>query len=203
MADRLSLSFQIEGERVLLRAPRSDDAAALEKIRTASWDFLRPWLPAQSPDAEPVATVEGRIKSDRAVWLDERGLRFVLCDRVSGEIIGRVSLNNIVRGVGQFADLGYWIGSSWARRGLTTEAVQLALDVAFGRLGLHRVQAGIIPRNAPSLALARRVGFREEGLALRFVKIAGVWEDHVILALTAEEWPALRSRVRESKRPVA
>ncbi len=189
MAERIPLLFQAEGERVVLRAPHIEDAALLERVQSASWDFLGPWMPAQDKAPDPVAAMCDRVRSDRAQWIDDRGYRFVVCDRATGDIVGRVSLNNVVRGVGQFADLGYWVAASRARRGLSTEAVRLVLDVAFGPLGLHRVQAGIIPRNVPSLALARRVGFREEGLALRFVKIAGVWEDHVIFALTAEEWP--------------
>jgi ribosomal-protein-alanine N-acetyltransferase len=94
----------------------------------------------------------------------------------------------------QNADVGYWIGQRYARKGLTSEGVRLALDAAFGPIGLHRVQAGIIPRNEPSLALATKMGFREEGLAKRLVKIAGVWEDHRIFAMTAEEWPTRYSQ---------
>jgi ribosomal-protein-alanine N-acetyltransferase len=80
-----------------------------------------------------------------------------------------------------------------------TEAVRLALDLAFGPIGLHRVQAAIMPNNAPSLALARRMGFREEGFAVRYLKIAGRWRDHRIFALTAEEW---RGRRRTARHPM-
>jgi ribosomal-protein-alanine N-acetyltransferase len=54
------------------------------------------------------------------------------------------------------------------------------------------VQAGVMPRNAGSLRVLEKVGFRREGLALRYLQINDVWEDHVILAVTAEEWPVVR-----------
>jgi ribosomal-protein-alanine N-acetyltransferase len=69
--------------------------------------------------------------------------------------------------------------------------VRALLDIAFAEvpegLGLHRVQANIIPRNAPSLRIAEKVGLRRQGLALRCLGIAGQWEDHVMLAMTKEE----------------
>ena len=59
---------------------------------------------------------------------------------------------------------------------------------AFEELGLHRVQVAIIPRNAPSRRVMAKLGIREEGVAMRYLEINGVWEDHVRHAITAEEW---------------
>ncbi|MCZ7528031.1 MAG: hypothetical protein M5U14_17645 [Acidimicrobiia bacterium] len=36
--------------------------------------------------------------------------------------------------------------------------------------------------------MAEKLGLREEGVALGFLQIRGVWEDHVRYAITAEEW---------------
>ena len=52
------------------------------------------------------------------------------------------------------------------------------------------MQPAVIPRNAASLRVVERNGFRREGLAARYLRINGVWEDHDIFALTAEEWRA-------------
>ena len=45
-----------------------------------------------------------------------------------------------------------------------------------------------MPRNAASLRVAQKVGMRDEGLAVRFLQIRGVYEDHVRYAMTADEW---------------
>jgi ribosomal-protein-alanine N-acetyltransferase len=69
-----------------------------------------------------------------------------------------------------------------------SEAVKLALRYAFKRRKLHRVEATLMPVNAASRALARRCGFRFEGLAKRYLNINGRWEDHERYAITVEEW---------------
>jgi len=105
-------------------------------------------------------------------------------------IIGRVALANVVRGPWQNATLGYWIAQDALGRGHATRAVRLALRFAFEHAGLHRVQPAIMPRNARSRRVVEKVGFRREGCAVRYLKIAGVWEDHVIYAMTREDWDA-------------
>jgi ribosomal-protein-alanine N-acetyltransferase len=45
----------------------------------------------------------------------------------------------------------------------------------------------VLPRNARSLRVAEKCGFRREGLALRYLHIAGVWEDHVMFAKVSDE----------------
>ena len=43
-----------------------------------------------------------------------------------------------------------------------------------------------MPSNARSIRVIEGVGFRREGLAERFLQIAGKWEDHLIFARTAD-----------------
>ncbi len=68
-----------------------------------------------------------------------------------------------------------------------TDGLRLVLERAFGALGLHRVDANIQPDNERSLRLVERLGFRREGLSLRYVKVGGRWRDHERWALLAEE----------------
>ena len=58
----------------------------------------------------------------------------------------------------------------------------------FDELHLHRVQIAIIPRNTASRRVVEKLDIREEGTALRYLEINGVWEDHVRYAITIEEW---------------
>ena len=103
-------------------------------------------------------------------------------------IIGRIALTSVVRGGFQNAYLGYWVDSSHQGRGFATEAVRSVLAFAFGPLGLHRVQAAIMPRNAASLRVIAKLGFREEGLAKDYLSIAGAWEDHLLFARTSSDF---------------
>jgi ribosomal-protein-alanine N-acetyltransferase len=60
-----------------------------------------------------------------------------------------------------------------------TEAVAAVVTQAFTTLGLHRIEANAMPRNAASRRVLARLGFDEEGVSRHYLKIAGVWEDHV------------------------
>ncbi len=117
----------------------------------------------------------------------------LLCRRSDEAIVGMINLGQIVMDPLCSAYLGYWTGVDYLRRGYATDGVRLALRHAFGNVGLHRVEANIRPENDPSLALARRVGFREEGYSPRYLQIAGKWADHVRFAMTVEDWKARRS----------
>jgi ribosomal-protein-alanine N-acetyltransferase len=105
-------------------------------------------------------------------------------------IIGRVALGGVLRGAFQNAYLGYWIDVEHQGRGLMTETLRAATSFAFASAGLHRVQAAVMPRNAASQRVLEKAGYRREGIALRYLCIAGQWEDHLIFAMTAEEWPS-------------
>ncbi|WP_442504122.1 GNAT family N-acetyltransferase [Marinivivus vitaminiproducens] len=104
--------------------------------------------------------------------------------------VGVVNLNDIVLGALRGAFLGYYGYPEWAGRGLMTEAVRHGLDVAFGELRLHRIEANIQPSNRASLRLVERLGFRREGYSPRYLFIAGEWRDHERWARLADDPPA-------------
>ena len=97
-------------------------------------------------------------------------------------MLGALTLSNVRRGVAQMATLGYWIGAPFARQGYMTDALQALLPFAFDHLHLHRVEAACLPRNDASIALLRRAGFEQEGLARSYLKINGAWQDHLLFA---------------------
>lgn len=95
------------------------------------------------------------------------------------KIIGFVALNNIVWGAFRSCFLGYALDRDWLRRGYMTGAVALAADYAFRCLGLHRIEANVMPRNGASMGVLEKNGFQNEGLARAYLNINGVWEDHI------------------------
>ncbi len=113
---------------------------------------------------------------------------FLICLREGGAIAGVVNLNNVIRGALQGASLGYFAVAEHAGRGLMNEGLRLALHIAFGPLGLHRVEADIQPDNARSIALVERLGFKLEGFSPRYLRVAGQWRDHQHWALLVEDW---------------
>ena len=102
-------------------------------------------------------------------------------------LLGACNLNNVRRGVLQSADIGYWIGSPYVRKGYTRAAVRRVLAFAFEELRLHRVEAACQPTNTASAQLLESVGFVYEGQSRAFLNIAGEWRDHNRFAILASD----------------
>lgn len=205
MSDELvpvSLDVRLEAKRIVLRAPRATDIAELRSVLIRNAEHLRPWSPSPPPGTNPAGFTElGRsIARHRRDWKAGSGYVFVVELRAPREpIIGRIALTSVTRGPFQCAQLGYWMDGGHIRSGLMSEAVDAVLGFAFDRIGLHRLQAAVMPTNQASRAILQRRGFREEGYAERYLKIAGKWEDHVLYGLTLEEWrPAWRTANRDA-----
>ena len=116
---------------------------------------------------------------------DHHGL--LVIDRATDAIAGCININNIVRGTFLSATLGYYVTLPFAGRGYMREGLELAVEHAFRKLGLHRVEANIQPENRRSIDLVQQCGFRKEGVSPRYLFIAGAWRDH-------ERWARLDSR---------
>src|SRR5439155_26351279 len=106
------------------------------------------------------------------------------------------NFSQIIRNAFQSACLGYYAFAPFAGGGYMADGLAVALDIAFRRLKLHRVEVNVQPTNRRSVALVERLSFTREGYSRRYVKIAGRWRDHVRFAMLAEDWRARRSAVR-------
>jgi ribosomal-protein-alanine N-acetyltransferase len=100
-----------------------------------------------------------------------------------GRLAGRISINSIIRGAFQSAAIGYWVSQSYNSRGLATAAVADAVEIAFQRLGLHRLQAETLLHNVGSQRVLTRNGFEPFAIAPDYLKIAGRWQDHILYQL--------------------
>jgi [ribosomal protein S5]-alanine N-acetyltransferase len=184
------LSTRVESERLVLRPPRASDLPELRRLLSRNANHLRPWSPTAAKGTDPLSLVEmtRSISRQRKAWRDDRMYTLLMERKIDGApLIGRVVLSDVSRGPFENTYLGYWIDEQHQGVGYMTEAVRSAVGFAHRDLGLHRVQAAVIPRNAASRRVLTKVGFREEGLAERYLCIAGEWQDHVLYAITREE----------------
>ena len=83
---------------------------------------------------------------------------------------------------------GYWIGERYAGKGLMLEGLQLLVGHAFQTLRLHRVEAACIPDNRRSIRVLEKAGFQREGLLRSYLRINGVWQDHLLFGLLHEDF---------------
>lgn len=102
------------------------------------------------------------------------------------KIIGTVSYRNIVKPVYSSCIIGYKMGKAYRNKGYCSEAIKATLPLVTGELDIHRVEAFILPDNAPSIALAEKLGFVREGLVRDKFVIQGVRRDHYLYSYLAD-----------------
>jgi ribosomal-protein-alanine N-acetyltransferase len=170
-------------ERIALHYPVIEDYPAWAGLRAQSRDFLTPWEPAWPEDELLKSAFRRRLRLYARAIRAEDAHPFFVIRRGDNRLLGGLTISNIRRGVTQAGTLGYWVGAPYACNGYMTEAVRAALRFCFGRLALHRVEAATLPDNQPSRRLLTACGFQEEGYARRYLKINGIWQDHVLYAI--------------------
>jgi ribosomal-protein-alanine N-acetyltransferase len=173
---------------IVTRLLTLEDAPALAGLLQRNQAFLAPWEPIRPANW---CTPEGQRQALHDVLaLHAQGLALphAVLDH-DGAVAGRITLTGIARGAFLSASLGYWVSQDRNGRGLATAAVGRMKSIAFGELGLHRIEAGTLEHNAASQRVLRRNGFVRFGFAPRYVRIAGRWQDHVLFQVLDEDEP--------------
>ena len=170
---------------MVLRALRSRDRREWEALRAENAEWLRPWE-ATLPDS--VARRAGFRQLVRQLDREaDEGRLQPFAIETGGRLVGQIHLFGIAWGSLRSASAGYWVAESVAGQGVMPLALAAASDHAFLGLGLHRVEVNIRPENTASLRVVEKLGFRDEGVRLRFLHIDGDWRDHRCFALTTED----------------
>jgi [ribosomal protein S5]-alanine N-acetyltransferase len=189
----------IRSERLWLRAPVMSDHPAWAALRSASRQHLTPWEPQWSMDELARISFRRRLRHYSREIQDDTGYPMLIFRQSDDALLGGLTLSNIRRGVTQAGCLGYWLGAPHQGRGYMTEAVRALADFGFGNMKLHRLEAACLLHNAASIAVLERAGFTAEGVARRYLKINGQWQDHRLFArLSDDPVPALSPSVPAS-----
>ncbi len=171
---------EVEGSGILLRVPRPEDYEQWQALRSGSAAFLKPWEPKWAEDELSKTAYRLRLRAQRRAIDDGTAQPFFIFTSDGKSLLGGINITHIRRGVAQSGTLGYWIGQRHAGKGHMTAALATLQTHARNTLKLHRLEAACLPRNAPSMRLLERAGFDREGLARSYLRINGVWEDHVL-----------------------
>ncbi len=180
--------------RVGVRPLRLRDASAWSEARNANEEWLAPWEGRQP--GLPLATWEERhtpavfASMIRVLRREAKGGRCLPFGvTYDGDLVGQITVANVVRGAFQSAAVGYWVDGRLAGNGIIPTALALVVDHCLTEVGLHRIEANVRPENGPSRRVVEKLGFRQEGLHPRFLHIDGDWRDHLSFAVTAEDIP--------------
>lgn len=178
--------MQVSGSKVYIRLLQHSDAEELLKLRKRNDEFLRPWEPRRASTENSLEVQRAQLAYMVESATRDRSYHFGIF-RLDDALVGTITLSNVARGAWQNATLGYFVDQDHNGKGFATEAITLVAGLAFSEMGLHRLQAGVMPRNPASIRALEKARFRREGISLRYLQINGVWEDHIMFALTQED----------------
>lgn len=177
----------IHGSGVYLRTPQMGDFPAWAALRERSRDFLTPWEPTWPVDDLTRGAFRRRIRRYMQDIRDDAAYPFFIFTAEDQGFVGGLTLSNVRRGVTQSCSLGYWIGEPFAQQGHMSAAVSAIMPFVFEHLRLHRLEAACLPTNAASIRLLEKVGFTREGFARRYLRINGIWQDHLLYAILHDD----------------
>jgi len=154
-------------------------AEELLKFEKENREFFEVNIPPRADEYYSLKNIEKIL--DEIVMEQEKGLCYMyLIRNKSKEIVGRVNLFSIVRGLFQKAEIGYRIGKKYNGLGYATKAVKLAINEAFNKYDLHRIEAGTSQNNIGSQVVLVKNGFEFIGRTRQVIKINEKWEDGIL-----------------------
>lgn len=171
-------------DRLILRILRPKDAGLVLDYITRNKDFLKEWETDRPDDYYTLSHQKSLLKRDYRRFQELQMLRLWILKKDSpNKVIGTIALDNIIRGPFLSCFLGYRLDRDNINQGYTTEALGELIRIAFEDMGLHRLEANIMPRNQRSLRVVEKLGFVDEGLSRDYLKINEKWEDHIHMVL--------------------
>lgn len=172
---------------ITLRTMDGDDEDAWNEVRWSNDAWLRPWE-SGDPMHGPGITFNQWLVSQRRNEREGRGV--VLLIELHMRIVGQISLGAISYGSMRTGVVGYWVAQSSAGHGIAPTALAMLADWAFADGSgphLHRLEIAILPENARSHAVVRKVGARYEGQRPNYMFVNGRWRTHDTYSLLAED----------------
>ncbi len=185
----MNKELKLESERLILKVLDDSYSEKVLDYFDRNRDFLSKWEPIREDEFYTLefhklqlSNEFQRIKEGELfkVWIFEKD------DKYFEKVLGSIAINEIIRGCFHSCFLGYRMDKSKINKGYITEGVKKIIDYAFDELKLHRIEANIIPRNTASLRVVEKLGFYNEGLAIKYLNINGRWEDHIHMVIRNE-----------------
>lgn len=183
----------LTGKHVILRALEREDLKPLHKWQN---DGEVMELARSQPDlVKSMASLETELEK-ALKGEDTEVRRYMIDEKSSGKPIGWCSIRfHTWAGKYHNADIGLCIGEKdkWAK-GYGTDTTQLLLQESFEQLNLNKVGWWTFAENEGSIALAKKLGFKEEGRLKEQVFFNNKWHDSVIFGLLKSQYESQQSR---------
>lgn len=167
-------------ERLILQQLNPDQATLVLDYYRRNKDFLTEWEALREDDFYTLNTQRLLLEKDKEAYRKGTSIKFWIFKKGDDtKVIGCVSFQNIVRSIMQSYILGYKLDALEVGNGYISEALEKSINVIFTDYDLHRIEAPVMPKNERSIKVLEKLGFINEGITKKMMKVNGVWEDHI------------------------
>lgn len=181
------MNFTYETDRLILKVLQPVHAQMVLDFVSDNAEVFSSFEPVVAENYYTVEHQEAILEYEYNHFLKLEMIRYyVFLKDEPDKIIGTVSFRNIQKPVYSTCTLGYKIHRDYWHNGLCYEAIDKLIDELTLELGIHRIEAYVMPDNFPSIGLLEKLGFEKEGLLRDKISIKGAWEDHYIYSLITE-----------------
>jgi RimJ/RimL family protein N-acetyltransferase len=161
----IDIPEEIETERLIVRAARPGEGAAVNEAIRESHAELKPWL-TWAVDVPSVEESERQAREAHAKFHARTDLIYRGWLKDGGAFVAGSGLHRIIWTVPLF-EIGYFVRTRFAGQGYVSEIVHAMTRLAFETLGAERVEIRCDERNERSWRVAERCGFVLEGTLRR------------------------------------
>lgn len=177
-----------ETERLVLKILDSSDSKLVLDYYIRNKKFLLEWEVEKEESFYTEKHLSDRLEKDLEDIKRGSCVRlWILKKEDPDKVIGTVGFTNIVRGAFLSCYLGYKLDGEEINKGYMTEAISKGIEIMFDEFKLHRIEANIMPKNIRSMRVVEKLGFYNEGLSKKYLKINGIWEDHAHMVTLNKE----------------
>ncbi len=178
-------AYVIRTPRLVIRCYERGDVRVVHQAVLDNVDALRPFMPWV--EHEPLTLEERAImlRTFRARFDGGGDYIYGIFERHGAALLGGCGLHARL-GPGAL-EMGYWIIQDRWGEGLASEAAKAMTRVGFERMSADRLEIRVAPDNPRSLAIPRKLGYREEGTLRAALPFGPNREDVVVFGMLAEE----------------
>lgn len=175
-----------ETERLELHLSNPEMVSEVTNYFIRNKEFLSEVEPIR-PDEYYTEEYQKKLLLNDFLFLNNQScFKFWITLKNEKKVIGVLNFNGIIKGSFSSCFLSFRLDKDHTGLGYMSEAIKKGICIAFNDLELHRIEANIMPKNEKAIKLVEKLGFQNEGIGRKYLKIHGVWEDHIHMVILNE-----------------
>lgn len=170
--------MDIKNKRVYLRAFEFEDVEALNSIRNEEEAYKH-----TGGNKFFISSEYDKKWIEDKIFNNKEQIYLAICLLKEKQLIGYVGLNLIDFRNNRLQWAGINIHKEYAGNGYGTEAANLLIQFVFEELGMNSIYGYWLVSNLPSIKMAKRLGFSQNGVIRDFVFKQNKYHDALLMSM--------------------